>query len=576
MRPLSIRKKRVRRSVSDNKSGSVAIIFAVYMPIALCCLGLVIDLMMVHIERRNAQGVVDVSAIMAAEFLTNQEGVARNILELNGLDTISQVELGKLEEEEAEEKVKTHAQVHVEAGRYEPDLEKSYADRFVVGATPYNAARVTMSKKSRYYFMKNVFDSPQLEVQATAARQELAAFSVGSRLASLNGGLVNDVLGELIGTDISLSVLDYNALLSSDIELFDFLDALATRMSITSGDYDNVLASDPTLKDVLQAMIDVGGAGPGATALTGVLSALHGPADTIDLRRVMDLGPAGDIELGAADAKGFPAMVSMFDLLFANAVVLNGENLITLDLSASVPSLAAVTATVEIGEPLQSSPWLSIGRYGETVSNTQARIYLEAAVGGSGLLSSIEVRLPLYIEVARAEGELKSVNCPGGVIEDTVVTLEGASSLADMWVGDVDMKSKRQSDDYVKKAKIVSAPGLVAFADAYVGTAPEPGEALEFTWSDIQNGVVKSTKTDHAVDKLVASLFSELDIEAKVLGLGLSSEVLAKAALRSTLENIAEPVGGVVDELLSMLGVKLGEGDYLVNGVKCNRAVLVE
>jgi len=557
-------------------AGAISMIFMLYLPVGVFCLGFAIDLMMVHLERRNAQGVVDVAAIMAAEYLTNQEGVARNILELNGLDTISQVELGNLGEEEAREKLETHAEVQVEPGRYEADAGKAYADRFVPGATPYNAARVTMSKKADLYFMKSRFGAPTVEVSATAARQELAAFSVGSRLASLNEGLVNELLSAMIGSKISLSVLDYNALLDTDVELFEFLDALATRMNITAGDYDNMLDSDPTLKDVLQAMIDAGGAGPGATALSSINGALYGPADKIDLRKAIGLGPAGEIELGAADAKGFPANVSMFDLVFANAVVLNGEGLVTLDLTAAAPGLLSIVAMLEIGEPMQSSPWLSVGRYGETVSNTQIRFYLEAKAGGEGLLSSTEVRLPLYLEVARAEGELRSVSCPGGDIQGVVVTLEGASSLADAWIGDVDLTKKHKDKNYVKKAKLISAPGLVAFGEAYVGTTPEAGEELSFTWDDIQKGVVKSTDTKNAAGKLISSLIGELDLEAKVLGLGLKTDGLAKSALRETLKKMADPVGELVDQVLASIGVKVGEGDYMVNGVKCNRAVLVE
>ena len=52
---------------------------------------------------------------------------------------------------------------------------------------------------------------------AVAKAEAQAVFAVGSRLASLNGGIVNQLLSGLLGTSVSLSVMDYNALLASRV-----------------------------------------------------------------------------------------------------------------------------------------------------------------------------------------------------------------------------------------------------------------------------------------------------------------------------------------------------------------------
>lgn len=568
--------RRARRLCAGQR-GSVTLIFFVYMPLAAMCLAFAVDYALVHIERRGAQGVVDIAAIIAAEHLSEHEDAARNILELNGFDTINAIELGRIEDaEEYEEAVNTRSQVGVVAGHYEADADTPPADRFTPGGAPLNAARVTVSKKSRLYFARNIFDSPEINVTATARRRELAAFSVGSRLASVEDGLLNVLLGELTGASISLSVLDYEALLDAEVDVFEFLDALAAGMNITAGDYDNVLDSDPTLQDVIDAMVEAHGYGRAATALGAVNGAAGGFADEVDLRRVIALGEAGSIALGAADERGVPAAVSMFDLLMANTVVANGDRLLELDLIATAPGLAALTVTLDLGEQLQLSPWLSVGQRGEVVTNVQTRAFIEALVGGSEFLSGIEVRLPLYLEVARAQGELLSVDCPGGLVEEAVVNIGGASSVAEAWIGDIDMTSPRANDNPIQRARIVSAPGLVAFAHAHAAMNSGAQETLAFSWDDISDGVIKSTQSDEVLPSLLSSLLGDVDIDARVLDLGLSTGGLADAALADALETLTAPTSQVVDGLMDAFGVSVGEGDFRVNGVKCDRAVLVE
>ena len=80
-----------------------------------------------------------------------------------------------------------------------------------------------------------------VKASAIASTTQLATFAIGSRLASLNGGLLNSLLGGMLGTTLSLSVMDYNALLSAKIDAFDFLSALALRVNLTGVTCDSLL-----------------------------------------------------------------------------------------------------------------------------------------------------------------------------------------------------------------------------------------------------------------------------------------------------------------------------------------------
>ena len=566
---------RIFRRALAERSGSVALMFVIFLPIAILCLGLGVDLMMLFTERRKAQGIVDIAAIIAAQSSSDPERAAREILAVNGYDTITTVEMGRLEGEDYEKAVSTKTEIEVIAGRYVPDPDKNFKQRFAPGQTPYNAARVRMKKKGQYYFVDHFIDAPMVEVSATASRQALAAFSVGSRLVTIDDGVLNDLLGALIGANVELSVLDYQGLMNADIEVFEFIDALASEMKIEAGTYEDVLKSDPTLSDVMNAMLDVSGSGPVTAALEGLLSYVDGLAGNVDLQKVIDLGPAGVVSLGEPMGTGFPAYVRAFDLVFANAVVADGERLVHLDLSASAPGLASFTAALEIGEPMKSSPWLSVGQGGETVTNVQARLFIEAAIGGKGLLSGANVRVPVYRELAQARGELQGVECPGGRVENITVRLNATSSVADAWIGDVDF-SKSSMSTNVDKAKLVSAPAVKIFGKAHAGTQASSPSTLDFTWNDIANGVVKTTRTENAVNLLVQNLVDDLDLEVSALGLGLSSGALTKGALGDALGALSGPIGKVADDLLTTLGVSLGEGDFRVNGAKCDHAVLVQ
>lgn len=570
--------KKFQRTVkhfTSDRSGSIYFIFAAVLPICLFCIGFGVDLMLLFTEKRKAQGIVDIAAIIAAQDPTNPERAAREILSINGYDTISAIELGQMDEDEREKAVKTKTQIQVEPGRFVPNPDLHYKARFVVGQTPYNAARVTIRKKSKYTFLDKVATAPDIAVRATASRRALAAFSVGSRLASIDDGLLNQLLGGLIGTNISMTVLDYKNMQLADIELFSFVNALALEMDIGTGSYADVLNSEPTLGEIVNAIIAVNGDGDAAMALNKLTSFVGSLGGEIDLRKVVDLGPAGAISLGEPVGSGFPAYISIFDMVMANAIVANGDGIIDLNLSASVPGLTSVDVTLDLGEPMQSSPWLSVGQGGQVASNVQARIFIEAVIGGEGLLSSTSVRLPLYLELARASGELMGVDCPGGRIENVTVQLRGASSLIDAWIGDVDVSGNKMSR-HVDRAKIVSAPALKIYGKAHAGTEAGNGSVLDFGWSDIVSGSIKTTRTEDMTTRIVENLVDDLELDVSALGLGLGTGTLTRTVLPNSLGKIVTPVGDITDQLLETLGIGLGEGEFRVNGAKCDHAVLVE
>jgi uncharacterized membrane protein len=131
--------------------------------------------------------------------------------------------------------------------------------RFQPTALDPDAVRVSVASEAELFFGAALLGRPSVPIrrEATAARADLASFSIGSRLASLHGGVANTLLGDLTGSQINLSVMDYDALADADVSLFSYLDAVSTRLHLTGPTYDQVLQADLTTGQALQALADV-------------------------------------------------------------------------------------------------------------------------------------------------------------------------------------------------------------------------------------------------------------------------------------------------------------------------------
>lgn len=560
------------------RRGNFAILTAVLSPVFLLVIGMVIDFAMLSLERRRAQSAADLAALIAAQNLQAVESATRTLLTLNGHDGVTEYELGRMEDDDAEETRNSKSVFDVVAGRYEKDEMLATDQRFVPGARPYNAARVTLAKRVRLLFKPIFAEPPTIMVSATASAEAAAAFSVGSRLAALREGIANALLSELIGANVSLSVLDYNALLDANVSVFTFLEELAIRRNIVSGRYEDVLDSDPTLGDVIYALARASseaGSGLASSALDRIYADIVSNADRIELARVIDLGPFAKVAIGKAETQGMPANARAMDILFASGIVANGERLIDLDLSVSTPRLAKLEATIVLGEPLQDSPWFRVGVDEEAVSNVQVRLRLVATLLGEGALQSLSVRVPLYLELARAEANLADIRCRGADPRDAEVDILARPGVLDLWLGEVDISKRVIENKDVKRARLVKAPLLHVYGRGRAAIEETTATLLTFATDDIETGTFKSASTGDVLASLVESLIHDTDLDINTVGLSFGDGLISQA-LRATLQTAASQIDQPLAALLEMLGVSVGEMDVRVNGVRCDRSVLVQ
>ncbi len=324
-------------------------------------------------------------------------------------------------------------------GHYTANAATPAALRFVANATPTNAVRVNLANNAPLYFGKSIVNSSSLEVQtqATAVSTAEAAFTIGSRLLSLNGGVLNAVLGAALGGNVSLSVMDYNNLAGFNVDLFKFSNALATRAGGSIGTYDQLAAANVSLANMLDALVSLAQATPGSAATQLSLNTLKNQSNAASVRipagQLISFGPSGYLAIGEGGS-ALSTRASALSIVSAAAGIANSRNQVEAGADISVPGLVGVQLGVTVGERPQSSPWVAVGEAGASVYTAQTRIRLIVTVGGGGLLLGTQIKLPLYVDVASAKATLSSVNCGMNPATDTSVSLGVTPAVINAWI----------------------------------------------------------------------------------------------------------------------------------------------
>lgn len=535
--------------------GSIGVLMALFLSLCVCVSAFAVDVGALYLERRTVQSAADLAALAAASDIDRAEAAARATLAANGLDAVRRLEIVK--------------------GHYVADPALARGSRFVAGQQPFNAVRLDARLAGRLYFAKSFVSEPELVVSSLGTTNATATFSIGSRLASVNGGVANAVLGALLGGNVSLSAMDYRSLLDANISLASFLSAIATEVGVTAGSYSDVLAAHATVGHVLRAAAhaaNTSGQSTAATLLTRL--AQNSSSATMSLSKLVDPGPLGSVEVGQAQS-ALDSPVNVMSLVSAAASLANGARQVQVDLGATLPGLLSLKLDLAIGEAAQHSGWVAVGQPGATVRTAQTRLRLVAEVGGSGVLAGTRVRLPLYLEVASAEAVLKSVTCaaasPSAVVAATPAVIRA-------WIGDVPSTglTSFSSSVAVAPGTLVRTPLLGVTGAAYAAMTNVRAVDLGFSQSEVDAKVVKTAEVRDYAQSLVASLLQSVDLRVDIagLGVGLGSAASLRALVASLLTPVASQLDGVLRPLLDMLGVNLGEVDVGVNGIRCGGAVL--
>jgi uncharacterized membrane protein len=577
------------RQLVSSKQANFAVMTALCAPVAITLTAFAVDEGALYTERRAAQSLVDLAAITAAANIAKADAAVLATLADNGMNAVTLVGSGSATQPSA-----TQAVVKVTRGRYAADTAIVASGRFEAGKQPYNAVQVSMRKIGHLYFGGAIMAPPVIGTTAIASAKAEAAFSVGSRLLRLDGGIANAILGGLVGGNIKLDVMDYDALIAADIDVLSFVDALAAQLHVSAGTYSDVLASEATIGQIATAMANVPGLDRASKLALQAIAAGAGNTVKVPLKHLVDLGPVGNLGLGQKPA-GLTVAANALSMLTAGAALANGSHQVEVDLAATIPGLSALTLDLAIGEPEQFSPWLAVGEAGTVVRTAQTRIKLTATVspgtsalgGGVKLLS---VKLPLHVEVAHAEAKLADISCPTGRPDSMRVAVAAQPGIASLRLAESDRGgfadfTKPQSfhEATIAEASIklflFSLDLLKIKGQAFATIQNIAPQTLTFDRSDIDGRKIKTVSTRDAVKSLTTSLVSNLSLSVEAAGFGLDVSSLlgtVKPAVVTTLNAVAEPVDTLLNSVLSLVGVNLGQADIRVTGASCGRSVLVQ
>lgn len=557
------RRHRLRPGLRADRRGGILPLAAVMLSVVITSLAFSTDYGALFAARRRVQAATDLAAIVAAQDPADSARLARLSLADNGLAAFDALT--------------------IEAGRYAGDATLPPAGRFRPGDTPVNAVRLAVRTQSPLYFGRFVMGRDTLPVAATALamRAEHASVSIGSRLASYDAGLVNAILGGLLGTQVTLTASDYGSLAGARLDLFDVTGALASRLDLQAATFSQVLAGSLTVGQVLGAAGDSAartGAGPAAlSALRSVATAVQGSPMPVALSRLFD---PGDLGGGLATGGGSNGIVSvsLADFVLNAAQLANGSHQVQVALSPAIPGVTRGRLTLAIGDRPRSGSWTGVESAGDTVRTAQTRALLETWITAPLGLGTIY--LPIYVESAGAQATIKAIACPWSSPDQVGATIAVTPSPFDAAIAAVPpylVTASGPKPDLTQPAALVSTLLVGASGTARASLASPAPQTIVFTADDIAQHRVRTVGSTGLGGALATTLLGSLALDVNVLGLGIGFPAPAiRSSLLATISAVTPGLDALLDAALRTLGAGIGQADVWMNAVRCDRAVLVQ
>ena len=542
---------RAMRRLVKAREGNVALMLAGGLTMLTGTAVLVVDTASLYLEKRRLQGAADAAALAAAGDLSNGTARAQAAVSLSP-DNGTRLTV-------------------MTPGRFTRDERLAVDARFLANGTPGNAAQVALESRIQPVFARVFgYRDVTIEARATAARIDLAAFSLGTRLASVQGGLPGALLSQLAGSELSLSVMDYNALVSGQVDLLKTAELLRTTGGVRADTFNDVLATDIALPKLVTAMAGSTTSSAAAQLLRSIAGKL--PNRTVRLDKIVDLGALGSRNV--ADPLR-PVETDAYAFLREVLQISGGSRQVQSDIDLGIPGIGQTRVFLQIGERAANSCWLSVGEAGQAVvRSAQTRLWIDIALVNAPL-SLGSVRVPIYVELAEAEARLAQITCRGGPANATAA-LDVTPSLGRVAIADLDPAALPNFQQAValRPARMVTLPLVSLTGLANVQLGGTQAQRVNFSTAEINDHVVKSVSTNDIAAGVASSLLRTIDIRANVLGLGVSAGLLT-STLGNTLSAVAPALDLVVGQVTALAGVHVGQADVRIDGVRCGTPVLV-
>ena len=436
-----------------------------------------------------------------------------------------------------------------------------------------NAAQVTITQNVPYFFMVG---NRQLQATAIAKNTPLVSFSLGSGLASVNGGLLNQVLGTLLGNanPLNLDLASFQGLANTTVRIADLMAALGV------GTVQQLLATQVSLSQFLTAVIAAGaqnglaGVSVGNTLAPNTL--VVGPLlSNTPINVGNSSGTPGVLQflsMVGNDQSALNAQLNVLDLLTTAAQIANSKNAVALSTGLNIPGLLGATLNLKIIQP----PVLAIGQPGKDASGnwrtkastSQVQLGLNLSASVLGLVT---IAVPVGVTVAGANAHVVDANCP---VPRTNLSADISGTISPV-VACIAAGADSVSSSLNCSAGPAALIGLLTLPVATIYDNPPPTTGVPFGSDTPYNGLqvaVGQTQRATATSGIFSALLANTaNLQVTVLGIipvGTAAIKTELAAIGSILDTLLTPV-------LELLGIQLGYADIKVNSVNCDAVELV-
>jgi len=245
-----------------------------------------------------------------------------------------------------------------------------------------------------------------LSATATAkACEPTAQLTIRNSLVSVDGGMLNSVLGGLTGSTLTLSAAGWQGLIDADINLLNYLIELGA----TAGDYNSILSTNINLPTLLSIAADVLNT-EGSTASITAANSLDSLALEIPTLPIT-LGDLINVQAEASKAS-LNTNINAFDLVQGLMQIAAGDSAISLDQTVSVLGLVNGKIGVKIISPPQIS---AIGNpESDTISvkTAQVRVFISLTTTlPLGLSNLIPAQIDVLVDAAEADATVDDYVC---------------------------------------------------------------------------------------------------------------------------------------------------------------------
>jgi uncharacterized membrane protein len=546
------------RNSRQRQRGAIGLLGVATLLLALLFTALVVDSGRLWMQQRHLQTVADIASIQAARELTCNVSVSD---------------------------VKARAQAAAVANGYTGNLASSPNVVEMVNITT-DASGIRQytaggSEAVRVYATRTVpaslvvgglfGNNVTLHAQAVSrADPAIAAFSAGTfaaRIDTENSVLLNALLGNILGSSLSLDVLSYQGIASTHITLNELLTA-----SGQVGGLESLLNTSMSVADLMDltasAVAQSGTASATAEAGMNQIASAAVSNASIKLSDILDVATP-DSE--AAGKVGINAL----SLITAAALIANGNSAISLPLAVTVPQIASITAQIDVIHP----PKIAVGPIGDSNGNicttlTTAQVEASVNVNTNLTLAGVGVHLDLVLEAAVAQGSagLSDIQTDSNGVEVTVDANPGIAS--------VNLTNSTGSGG-ARVYATLPILGYQEIATLAMNLPVQPASAQPLVF-DVDYPVADNLpQTQTVASPLGDSLANALNTPIQATVLSVSNQALVNAVvnpiINTTLNLLVTPIvkpllvaigEAFLEPLFELLGLQLGGMDVTLQGIQ--------